>query len=106
MNAITPKARTLTLIEAVDELGRVKAQVAALTRIEEKLKTQLKASGKPEINGVTFRATVSESERETLDMEAVRTYFNRTPAGKRWIKAHTNSTPTTTVRVVAQVRAD
>jgi ribose 5-phosphate isomerase len=83
----------------VDELGAIKAQIAVLTRAEEKLKTQLKEYGPGEYNGNTFRATVTESERATLDMDAVRAKLS-----PQFIAAHTTITPCVTVRVTAQVR--
>ncbi len=93
--------RTLSLIDTVDQLGSIKAQIAALTRQESKLKDILKASGQTEIDGLTFRATVSTSIRETLDMDAVRAKLS-----PQFISAHTNETEVVAVRVVAQVRAD
>ena len=83
----------------VDELGAHKAQIAALTRAETVLKDALKDFGPGEYNGTTFRATVTTSERATLDMEAVRAKLSA-----QFITAHTNITECTTIRVVAQVR--
>lgn len=97
--AATAKITSLDLVKTVDQLGAVKAQIAALTRAEKALKEVLTASGLTEIDGTTFRATVSESTRETLDMDAVRAKLS-----PQFIAAHTNVTEVTTVRVVAQVR--
>ena len=83
----------------VDRLGSLKAQISALTREEEKIKKQLKDTGLVEINGSIFRATVTKSVRETLDMDAVCAKLS-----PQFIAAHTNETEVTTVRVVAQVR--
>ena len=100
MNAISKVRANTAITEIVDQLGSVKAQIAALTRVEKSLKDALVAKGAGEYDGLTFRATVSESTRETLDMEAVRGKLS-----PQFIAAHTNVTDVTTVRVVAQVRA-
>jgi hypothetical protein len=97
--AATAKITSLDLVKTVDQLGAVKAQIAALTRTEKALKDALIASGKTEVDGTVFRATVSLSTRETLDMDAVREKLS-----PQFIVAHTNQTEVTTVRVVAQVR--
>lgn len=84
----------------VDELGAVKAQIAALAERETALKQALAESGPGAYEGKTFRATVTESVRETLDMKAVREKLS-----PQFIAAHTNVTPVTTVRVVARSAA-
>lgn len=83
----------------VDDLGALKAQIAALTRQETVLKDALKEFGPGEYNGKVFRATVFETYRETLDMDAVRAKLS-----PQFIAAHTNETYSITVQVVAQVR--
>ena len=95
------KIKIVNLANVVDQLGAVKAQIAALTRTEKTLKDQLVAQGPGEYNGKLFRATVSEYDRETLDMEAVRAKLS-----PQFIAAHTTTTECTTVRVTAQVRED
>jgi hypothetical protein len=47
--------------------------------------------------GETFRVSVSLSQRETLDMEAVRKHLS-----PQFIRAHTQLTDVTTVRVSAR----
>ncbi len=56
----------------VDELGALKAQIAELTAREKEITSLLKAANEPAIDGDLFRATISESERETIDTKALR----------------------------------
>jgi histidine ammonia-lyase len=60
------------VIETCDKLGQIKAQIAELQKVEEKLKQDLIATGIRTGEGELFRVTVSRGQRETLDMEAVR----------------------------------
>jgi hypothetical protein len=57
--------------DTVDELGRVKADIADLESYEKDLKEDLIATGEQAIDGNTFRATVSTSSRTTTDYKAV-----------------------------------
>ena len=88
---------TSNLTSAIDRLGNVKAQIAALKKEEDALKAVLIENGPGAYEGDTWRATVSVADRETLDMEAVREKL--TP---QFIRAHTNVTEVTSVRVVAR----
>lgn len=81
----------------IDRLGELKAKIAELQSEEKALKTEIINLGEGAHDGDLFRATVSFSERETLDMEAVREKLS-----PQFIRAHTNLTPVTTVRVVAR----
>ena len=87
----------------IDELGAVKAKIAALIVEETKLKQQLvvyfKATGVKEFYGELFNATVSQFEQETLDMVAVRKKLSA-----QFIDAHTKKTPVIQVRVNAKKR--
>jgi len=84
----------------VDNLGALKAQIAALTDQEKALKKALTESGFAEIDGDLFRATVSWTERATLDSDAVRAIL--TPDQ---VRVCTRTTEIMTVRVVARKRA-
>ena len=81
----------------IDQLGRIKAKIAALTLIETGLRGQIVEMGVGAHEGDLFRATVSKSIRETLDMKAVRKKLS-----PQFIKANTNKTPVITVSVVAR----
>jgi hypothetical protein len=85
------------LTSAIDRLGVVKAQLAALKREEDELKAVLVEQGPGAYEGDLYRVTVSQADRETLDMDAVRAKL--TP---QFIRAHTNVTPVTTVRCTAR----
>lgn len=85
--------------ELVDTLGAIKAEIAELTAREKVLKDKLIALGETAIDGELFRATISTSERATLDMDAVRAKLS-----PQFITAHTNISTVTAVRVVARIR--
>jgi len=88
---------TLSLEAQIDALGQLKAQIADLESQESKLKKAITASGAGAYEGSLFRVTVTISSRETLDMEAVRKHLS-----PQFIRAHTRSSETTTVRVTAR----
>jgi hypothetical protein len=71
----------------IDELGRVKAEIARLKVIEDSLKDQIVAMGPGAYEGELFRATVSECTAERLDMKAVREKLSA-----QFIRAHTSVT--------------
>jgi N-methylhydantoinase B/oxoprolinase/acetone carboxylase alpha subunit len=85
------------LTSAIDRLGNVKAQIAALKKEEDTLKAVLIENGPGAYEGEIWRATVSVADRETLDMDAVREKLS-----VQFIRAHTNVAEVTTVRVVAR----
>lgn len=89
----------MALADIVDELGELKARIADLTKQETKLKTALVESGYAEIDGSLFRATVTWTERATLDSEAVRAML--TPDQ---IRICTRVTEIKAVRVAARKR--
>ena len=60
------------LASTIDRLGVLKAQMAELATEEKALKAVIIDHGPGAYEGELFRATVSESERATLDMDAVR----------------------------------
>jgi predicted phage-related endonuclease len=57
---------------AVDELASVKASIAELQKREKALTAALKATGMERIIGTLHEATVSLSERETVDTKQLR----------------------------------
>lgn len=88
---------TNDLTDTVDRLGMIKAQIAELKAKEDRLRAILIESGPGAYEGEFYRATVSESERHTLDMDAVRDKLSA-----KWIAAHTNVTEVTMVRVTSR----
>lgn len=89
---------SLTLEQRIDALGQLKAQLATMLADEKLLKDSIvEEVGVGAFEGDTFRVSISASQRETLDMEAVRKHLS-----PQFIRAHTNITDTTTVRVTAR----
>jgi hypothetical protein len=95
----TARVINLDLVKVVDQLGEVKAKIAHLKALEDALKNQLVESGAAEQDGTVFRATVSFSNRETIDWKAV---AEKLEPSRQLIAAHTAYTPATTVRVTSR----
>lgn len=76
----------------IDQLGAIKAQIAGLEAQEKALKTALQDLEPGKHTGEKYELTISDSERNTLDMEAVRAKLS-----PQFIAAHTR---TTTVRAI------
>jgi len=88
----------LTTEEKIDALGKLKAKIADLELYEKDLKNSLITDiGKGAAEGKTFRCTISETARETLDMEAVRAHVS-----PQFIRANTKVSKSTTVRITAR----
>jgi len=85
------------LSKIIDDLGALKARIADLETQEKALKQALADLTPGAYEGDLFRLSVSESERETLDMKAVREHLSR-----QFIAAHSHSTPVRTLRVTAR----
>jgi len=85
------------LSKIIDDLGTLKARIADLETQEKALKQALADLTPGAYEGDLFRLSVSESERETLDMKAVREHLSR-----QFIAAHTNVTQVRTLRVAAR----
>lgn len=90
----------MNLSQTIDTLGHLQAQIADLTKRADVLKAQIKSQGEGAFEGALFRATVSVSDRETLDMAAVREKLSH-----QFIAAHTRITPVITVKLVARTAA-
>ena len=83
----------------VDDLGILKAEIADLAAKEKTIKEQLIEAGVGAYDGDFFRASVSVSQRETLDADACRAKLS-----PQFIAAHTKVTDVTTIRVTARVQ--
>jgi hypothetical protein len=89
---------SLTLEQRIDMMGQLKAQMSNLEKEYDKLKNLVVEDvGVGAFEGETFRVSISVSSRETLDMEAVRNHLS-----PQFIRAHTRTSETTTVRVTAR----
>ena len=85
------------LVATIDALGELKAQIAALELKEKELKKALGDLKPGAYEGELFRLSISETERENLDMKAVREKLS-----PQWMRAHTNVTNVRTLRVSAR----
>jgi hypothetical protein len=87
------------LIDMVDTLATIRADIADLKSREETYKAALIAAGHRAIDGTQHRATISEPVyRVTIDW---RTIAERLEPSRQLIKAHTTTAeePTITVRI-------
>src|SRR5262245_41865195 len=85
------------LTATIDRLGYLRAEIAALKIQEKALQSVLIEQGPGAYEGEEFRATVSVSDRASLDMAAVRAKLS-----PQFIRANTSYTSVTMVRVVSR----
>lgn len=98
-DSIVPRPLANDLTAAlVDEIGTMKARLAPLLAQLKELEGSLKAYGPGRYQGAAYEATISLSERETLDMKAVREKLSR-----QFITANTRVTEVSTLKVTARV---
>ena len=93
------------LVFVVDELARVKAQLADLEALEKELKQTLIDSGQSAIVGSNHRASVAYCDgREKIDWQSIAMKFN---PSRQLITAHTTKGEAFyTVRVSARKRGE
>jgi len=82
---------------AIDELGLIKAQIAELEAKEKSLTDALKATGRDSFAGTFYDATVSRTERETVDTKRL-----RADLGEELIAPYVKRTPVVTLKLVAK----
>ena len=102
------KKAPLKTAQLVDQLGALKARIAALTQDEASLKAQLRELGVREAEGELFRATVVTAETETRD-EAFKALIEQLVArhtSAQYRAAHTKRGEKVSVRVVARTRKE
>ena len=91
------------LANTVDDLGRLKAEIADLEVRKGELEDLLVESGESEIDGRLFRATVSIYDRATVAWKKIAKKLN---ASRQLIKANTaDPVEVITVKVVARKAA-
>ncbi len=91
------------LANIVDDLGRLKAEIADLEVRKGELEDVLVESGAAEIDGRLFRATVSIYDRATVAWKKI---ANKLNASRQLIKANTaDPVEVITVKVVARKAA-
>lgn len=83
--------------ELVDRIGLLKAQIAPFEKQLKAAQDLLKAYGDGKYEGANYDACVFTSERNTLDMDAVRAKLS-----PQFIAAHTKTSESVTVKVTAK----
>jgi len=81
----------------VDEYAVVKAQIEALTKQADLLKTKLRALGEAEVEGKDFNIMINTFEQTRLDMPVVRSYLT-----EEQLLAASKTITVTTVNVSAR----
>ena len=86
------------LTTTIDALGEIKAQIAALEIKEKALKANLADLEPGAYEGELFRVSISQTDRETLDMKAVRAKLSpsslrRTPTSPRFVPSRCRPAP-------------
>ena len=97
--ATVKKANKVLYTDTVDQLGLLKSRISALQEQERELRDQLVTSGLEEIDGSTFRATVSNSAFRQVNYPALIDYLQ---PSARVLAKYTETKERTTVRVVAR----
>jgi hypothetical protein len=80
--------------DLADQLGAVKAEIAALEDREKSLRDELISRGVSECQGAAFGASVTQAVRWTLNTQAVKAEM-----GLPWYDAHCRQSSVTTVSV-------
>ena len=82
----------------VDRLGELKAQIKTLQDEAKAIEASMKADGSDRFEGAFFAASVSHSERTTVDWKAI---AEKLEPSRQLVRAHTSTKPVVTVRVSA-----
>jgi len=85
----------------VDLIGEMKARIAPTLKQLKTLEDKLKAEGPGRYAGLHYEANVFVSEREKLDMDAVRAKLSA-----QFLRANTSLTSVTTLKVTARQLGD
>ena len=83
----------------VDDLGTIRAQIAALQTDERELKKRLVDLGEKHVDGDLFKATVVESNRNNVDWKAI---AEKLKPSRQLVAAHTKKSVVTSVRTAAK----
>ena len=92
---ITPR----DLRKAVDDLGKLRAEIKKLTVQEEQIERLLIGSGQDEIEGNLYRVTISQSTRSKTNWRKIAEDLGATA---RKIAANTKKSPFTQIRCSAK----
>lgn len=88
-----------TLAETVDALGRVRENIAELTRLEESLRQELVEAGVADADGKLFRVTVTHYETAVTDWKAI---AEKMQPSHQLVSAHTSVVEKSTVKTFSQ----
>lgn len=102
MKTVKNKTGRISLQQTVDELGVIKAQIAELEVRERELRERLVKSGKYEVDGELFRATVATTTVERVDYKEVVGHIPPSPMLATLVRRYTDKSERTTVKVVSR----
>lgn len=91
------RIEVIELVAMVDELARIKADIAPLQAREKLLVDLLKATGRDRIDGTEHTAVITLSERETVDTKKL-----RADLGEAIIKPYLNMTDVCTLKITGR----
>ena len=94
MKNAKPVKQPVTIAQAVDRAGQIKIEINRLHAEYEKLKAGFIAGGAQTYDGEIYRVQLTETERSTLDMKAVREKLS-----PQFIQAHSKITHVTQMHV-------
>lgn len=97
---MTP-ALTNEVKNMLDELGQISAEMADLAQRRKTITDKLDRLPKGSYEGHLFRINAIDSERNTLDMKAVRAKLS-----PQFIRAHTKTTKVRSYKVVGRIGTD
>ena len=83
----------------VDELGRIRAQLADLKENESDIRDELLVSGITEAEGNLFRVVVVESDRKIIDWQKIAKLLK---PSRQLISGNTRRSTSTSIRVSAR----
>lgn len=86
---------TPDLFALIDHAGALDAEIKALTKQLDTIKTQIKANGAGDHAGFVFTAKVIDSERVTIDYKAICEKLN---PSRQLVTAHTSSAIVQSIR--------
>lgn len=87
----------MNIYKSIDQLGFLQAQIADLEAQAKALKASIIQAGDGSYEGDLFRATVVTSEREKLDLDAVRAKLS-----PQFLTAHTTHYTVQSVRLYSR----
>jgi len=95
---LRPNYTTLSLEEKADELGDLRAALKPLLEAQASLETDLKKSGREEVNGDRYRVTISVFDRATVAWKKI---AEKLGASKQMIVGNTSNVTVTKLNVTA-----